>query len=199
MKPIFSILALATFTLSACNSGNNNSVSIPDSTKAKTQPDSAAATTVTMAGADAKTAASVKEMVTGYLQIKNGLAADNGDDAASGGNALVGAISKVDTTALTPDQKKAYADLADDVKENAEHIGKNAAKIAHQREHFDVLSKDMYQLVKTFGAGQRLYLDSCPMYNNGKGATWLSEIKPIKNPYLGQKMPTCGSMEQEIK
>ena len=190
---------MATFTLAACNNGNNSSVSTLDSAKAKTQPDSAATTTATTAGHDAKTAASVKEVVTGYLQIKNGLAADNGDAAASGGDALVVAISKVDTTALAPDQKMTYADLADDVRENAEHIGKNAAKIAHQREHFDVLSKDMYQFVKTFDTGQPLYLDSCPMYNNGKGAIWLSEIKTIKNPYLGQKMPTCGSMEQEIK
>ncbi len=197
MKPVLNIITLATIALAACNSGNNAS-SASDSTR--TKPDAMTAHTATPpVGTAAKNAASVKDMVDGYLQIKNGLAADNGSDAASGGNALVGAINKMDTTSLSPEQKKAYADLADDTRENAEHIGKNAGKIAHQREHFDVLSKDMYQLVKTFGASQPLFLDSCPMYDNGKGATWLSEIKEIKNPYLGQKMPACGSVEQEIK
>jgi hypothetical protein len=28
---------------------------------------------------------------------------------------------------------------------------------------------------------------------------WLSETKEIKNPYLGQKMPDCGTVEEEIK
>jgi hypothetical protein len=37
------------------------------------------------------------------------------------------------------------------------------------------------------------------MYNNNKGATWLSETKEIKNPYMGKKQPTCGSLKEEIK
>ena len=57
----------------------------------------------------------------------------------------------------------------------------------------------MYDMVKAFGGGQLLYQDFCPMYNNQKGAAWLSETKEIKNPYLGKKMPTCGSVKEEIK
>jgi len=30
-------------------------------------------------------------------------------------------------------------------------------------------------------------------------ATWLSETKEIKNPYLGKKMPTCGEVKEEMK
>ena len=62
-----------------------------------------------------------------------------------------------------------------------------------------MLSKDMYDMVKTFGAGQTLYQDFCPKYNDNKGATWLSETKEIKNPYMGKKQPTCGTMKEEIK
>jgi hypothetical protein len=35
------------------------------------------------------------------------------------------------------------------------------------------------------------------MYDNGK-ATWLSEIKEIKNPYLGKKMDTCGAIKETL-
>ncbi len=133
------------------------------------------------------------------MQIKNGLANDNGKDAASGGKAFVDAIAKVDKTKFTADQNKTYTDIADDAKEMAEHIGENADKLEHQREHFDMLSNDVYDMVKTFGAGQPLYKDYCPMYNNKKGAYWLSETKEIKNPYLGKKMPTCGSVKEELK
>ncbi len=37
------------------------------------------------------------------------------------------------------------------------------------------------------------------MANDGKGAIWLSEVKEIKNPYLGSKMPDCGSVKETIK
>lgn len=143
--------------------------------------------------------ASVKELLGDYLQMKNALANDNGKDAGIAGEQMVAAFAKVNSSALTGEQKKEYMDIAADAKEHAEHIGKNASNIVHQREHFDMLSKDMYDLVKTFGAGQVLYQDHCPMYNDGKGATWLSENKEISNPYLGSKMPTCGTVQEELK
>jgi hypothetical protein len=108
-------------------------------------------------------------------------------------------MQQVDENALNADQKKVYADVKDDIKEHAEHISTNGNKIAHQREHFDMLSKDMYDLVKVVKPSQTLYHDRCPMYNDGKGATWLSEVKEIKNPYLGKKMPDCGTVQEEIK
>jgi hypothetical protein len=53
--------------------------------------------------------------------------------------------------------------------------------------------------LKVFKPNQTLYKDFCPMYNEGKGATWISETREIKNPYLGKKMATCGSVKEEIK
>jgi hypothetical protein len=147
---------------------------------------------------ETKGRAAVKDIVNSYLQIKNALANDNGKDAATAGNAMVDAISKADKGAFNADQTRVYLDITDDAKEMAEHIGRNADKIEHQREHFDMLSTDVYDLVKTFGAGQPLYMDSCPMYNK-KGATWLSENKEINNPYLGKKMPKCGFVKEELE
>jgi hypothetical protein len=37
------------------------------------------------------------------------------------------------------------------------------------------------------------------MAQDGKGAMWLSESKEIKNPYFGDKMMECGSVEEEIQ
>ena len=62
-----------------------------------------------------------------------------------------------------------------------------------------MLSEDVYDLAKAFGAGQPLYHDHCPMYNENKGAMWLSEMKEVKNPYYGSKMITCGTVEEVIK
>ena len=198
MKNIIFAIAIATTTLIACNSNSNKTAenkSMDDSTKIVQSLVKDASTTGTISKEDG----AVKEMVAQYLQIKNALANDNGKDAASAGNAFVASMGKMDKSSLPADKKKIWENLADDAKEMAEHIGKNADKIEHQREHFDMLSNDMYDMVKAFGSGQTLYQDYCPMYNNKKGSTWLSETKDIKNPYLGKKMPGCGSVKEEIK
>lgn len=193
MKTLFiARVAIAAITFSACN-GNDNSA------KENRATGDTAAMQATATGTEMKsTGTLISEMTAAYLQIKNGLVDDNGNDAAAAGKAFGDALAKVDKSSMSAEQKKTFEDIADDAKEMAEHISTNAGKIEHQREHFDMLSKDMQDLVKTFGAGQTLYQDFCPMYNNGKGAIWLSEVKLIRNPYLGKKMPTCGSVKETI-
>lgn len=193
MKNLFFSIAVAAMPFTACNNINNKT-----SDASKTNADTTQTNSRT-ANAETAGTGSIKGIISGYLQLKNALAADNGNDAAAGGKAILAALDKLDTVAFSSEQKKAYKAVADDVKENAEHIGENAGKIEHQREHFEMLSRDIYDLVKAFGGGQALYKDYCPMYNNEKGATWISEIKEIKNPYLGKKMSTCGSVKEELK
>jgi hypothetical protein len=189
MKQFLIIIGLT--VLGACNNGPDKSTEAgkTDSTQSATTVNTVNATTTTP----------ISAIVGHYLHLKNALAGDDGEEAAAAGKAMVETIDKTDTNALTPDKRKTYRDLAADTRENAEHIGANADKIAHQREHFDMLSKDVYDLVKKIGAGQPLYQDYCPMYNDNKGATWLSETKAIKNPYLGKQMDTCGTVKEEIK
>jgi hypothetical protein len=146
-----------------------------------------------------KNAVSIKEILNAYLQIKNYLTEDNSAGAATAGKKLVAAVKNFDKSGLTEAQKKTYEDVESDAIENADHIGANGGKIAHQREHFELLSKDIYDLVKAIGAGQVLYRDFDSMYNKGKGAYWLSETKEIKNPYMGKAMLTSGSVKEEIR
>ncbi len=188
--PLFAVAAM----VSACN---NNS----KSNQADTANDSASATGNTSStnnNANEKTMPA-KQVLGDYLQLKNALAKDNGKDAASAASAMVADFEKVDESGFSADQKKSYAEIAGDAKEMAEHISTNADKLEHQREHFDMLSKDIYDLVKLVGAGQPLYVDYCPMYNGKKGAIWLSEAKEISNPYMGNEMSTCGTVKEELK
>ena len=191
-----SILALF-FT--ACNSSGSKQTP-PDSViRAGNNADSATLRSETKNSP--AIAANVKPadgILTGYLNLKNSLAADNGSDAAKNGQEILNALSKFDVSTLTPDQKRVFLGLVGDIKENSQHINENGDKIAHQREHFEMLSIDMYDLAKSVGTDKTLYLDSCPMYDDGK-ATWLSEMKEIKNPYLGKKMDTCGALKETIR
>lgn len=201
MKNIILGFAIASITLAACNSSNNKNT---DDTQTMHNIDTSKSTTATAMQDTTSTKTPLsfpeKEIIAGYLQLKNALAKDNAKEAAASGNAIVATLAKVDMNSLSSDQMKTYMDIADDLKEHAEHIGGNAGKIEHQREHFMMMSKDIADLVKTFGnGGQTLYKDFCPMANEGKGAIWVSEVKEIKNPYLGSKMPDCGSVKETIK
>ena len=141
----------------------------------------------------------INDLVSGYLNLKNALTNDNANEAASAAKGINESIAKVNESAMNADQKKVYDDVKDDIKEHAQHIADNSSKIDHQREHFDLLSRDMIDLVKATGSSQTLYNDYCPMYNNKKGAYWLSETKEIKNPYYGKEMLKCGEVKEEIK
>jgi hypothetical protein len=191
MKILFiGAVALSAISFSACN-GNND--------PAKEDTSDSAQAPAQSSNAVIKGNSSIDEIVEDYLRLKNALASDKSNDAATAGSKMQKAIEKIDTASFSAAQKKVFSDVSDDAREHAEHIGMNGGKIAHQREHFETLSKDVYDLVKAFGSGQTLYQDYCPMYNDNKGATWLSETKEIKNPYLGQKMPSCGEVKEEIK
>ncbi len=199
MKNIISYLVIATIAFTACNSGNNKSTTSEnasiDTARAKTQ--TADTSTANLPVVDAKNAN--KEILTAYLQLKNAFASDNSNDAAASATILQTGFKNFNKTTLSAQQQKIFEDIKGDANEHAEHIGKNGGNIAHQREHFEMLSKDIYDLVKAFGAGQVLYKDFCPMYNHNKGAFWISETKEISNPYLGKAMPTCGTVKEEIK
>ncbi|MFV5684126.1 DUF3347 domain-containing protein [Flavobacterium sp. GB2R13] len=137
-------------------------------------------------------------IVSSYLKLKNALIKDDSKGAANAGKILYATFNSVNTGGINPKLKAEYLDITGDAKEHAEHIGDNPGKIDHQREHFVMLSKDINDLIKTFGTKQKLYQDYCPMADEGKGAIWISETKEIKNPYYGSTMLTCGSIKKTL-
>lgn len=205
MKRIIPALLFAVFFIAACNRGSRSRAKSDSLIAAKPNvipADSATKTNNSQAAATDKQPAvnqSFKTLIADYLKLKNALTLDDSNAAAVSGKALVLDFDHFDQNGLTATQRKAYTDIADDAREMAEHIGKSADRLPHQREHFDMLSKDLYDLAKLLGAGRTLYVDHCPMYNDGKGANWLSETKEVRNPYLGKRMPDCGSLKEELR
>ncbi len=190
MKKI--ILAAIIMAFTACNSNNKSEETSETSAMATSNASENIASGSTISSI------SINEIVNNYIKLKNALTKDDSKEAANAGNNIVTALSKIDMKSLSAEQMKSYMEIADDTKENAEHIGANAGKIDHQREHFAMLSKDVADLIKIFGTSQKLYQDFCPMYDDNKGAIWISEFKEIKNPYYGSKMLSCGSMKKEL-
>ena len=142
---------------------------------------------------------SASAIIDNYLALKDALVQDDSKNAASIGKKLFDAFAKFDISAQAKQQQKELTEIIEDASEHAEHISENSKDIGHQRKHFEILSKDIKDLVIITGSDRTLYQSFCPMYNNNKGGAWLSNSKEIKNPYFGSKMLKCGSVQQEIK
>lgn len=138
----------------------------------------------------------VGTIVANYLPLKDALVADNEEAAKEYGAALVTAFDEFQIDQYDQAQQKELKDIIEDAREHSQHISES--DIAHQREHFDVLSVDLKDLVAITGTDKKLYQAHCPMYNENKGAIWLSESENIQNPYFGQKMLKCGKIQKEI-
>lgn len=135
-----------------------------------------------------------------YYELKDALIADNGKAAADKAKAMKTALAKLDTKTWSVKDRTAYDAVAKKLETDAEHIGDNAGKIDHQREHFVTLSANLSSLVKSLKMNvETTYLQFCPMANEGKGAYWLSKEEKVKNPYYGKKMLTCGSVKETLK
>jgi Protein of unknown function (DUF3347) len=208
-KIVLACMAFAIIAFSACKgSGNQNEHEGHDMTKMK--KDSMQETklsaendlkivSVTYASVDKNVALSLKKIVEQYLDLKNALANDNSNGASMASKAMEGDINGLDKSYFNNEQKKLYDEIEESLKEHTDHIVRNAGNIRHQRNHFAMMSSDIYEMVKAFGGGRELYHDYCKEYNENKGAMWLSETKVVKNPYCGDEMRACGTVEEVIK
>lgn len=201
MKKLF-LGFLTTLSVIAFSCGDNASTKQKEETPADHVTTDNAEVKVVKASftnVDAAVAAYIKKVTDNYLQLKNALTNGKANEAGDAAKNMFEALKGFDKSLLTAEQKKVYDQQEPGLKENAEHILGSTGDIEHQREHFVSLSEGMYALVKSFGGGKTLYHDHCPMAQDGKGAMWLSETKEIKNPYFGDKMMECGSVEEEIQ
>jgi hypothetical protein len=148
---------------------------------------------------DPKVTTSIKKIVHQYIYLKNALGNDDAKGAGAAAKALNEAFTNLDQGSLDEEQKAVLKDKGDDLKEMAEHITNKPGDIAHQREHFALLSEDVYAIVKAFGAGKPLYHYHCPLYNKNRGALWLSESKEIKNPYFGSEGTNCSELKEVVQ
>jgi hypothetical protein len=200
-KLTISFMAVLTVIVMACNDSADQQK--PVETTSKTEQPAAAdepvkQVKVTFVNVDAGVANHMKQLTDGYLSLKNALTNTNAADAASAAGNMLVAAKGFDKSLLSADQKKVYDVHENNLKERVGQIASNSKDIEQQRDQFSLLSEDMYELVKAFGAGKPIYHEYCPMAKNDKGAMWLSESKAIRNPYFGDKMMECGSVEEEI-
>ncbi|WP_237235627.1 MULTISPECIES: DUF3347 domain-containing protein [Sphingobacterium] len=190
MKHLFvGLLASSVLTLAACNGASEK----------KSESDVHTETTVSNESNAASDQGTFSELFSHYQHLTFALSSDNDKEAANAAKGMLEALPKINTEGFSAEQKSTFDDIAADIQEHSEHIGDNIGNIAHQREHLVILSKDFYDITKEFGTEKPMYKIFCSMYDDNKGAYWLSDSKEVKNPYYGADMLTCGEVQEELK
>jgi hypothetical protein len=140
----------------------------------------------------------LKSVFDNYFLLKDALVKTDGKAVSSISKDLLTALNVVKMDELAVDVHLVWMKVMKDLKEDAEHIS-GTQDVKHQRDHFATLSKNMYALLKVSKMSEPVYYNNCPMFNDGKGANWLSKEDTIKNPYYGSKMLSCGKTVETIK
>ncbi len=119
-----------------------------------------------------------------YIHLKDALVASNISDAQAVAKELSAALAKIDGCENT-------SMLATKIS--------NTSDIQVQRLNFTAVSSDIIAMLKnTEMTSGQMYVQYCPMANDGDGGYWLSSEKEIKNPYYGDEMMNCGEVKDTI-
>lgn len=134
----------------------------------------------------------LKAVFDNYFSLKNTLVKTDVNAASTKASELVKVIKAVEMTKLSTEEHLAWMKVIKNLTAYTEKIS-TSKDVSQQREALALLSKNIYDLAKVSKQSSPVYYQHCPMFNNGKGANWLSLENEIKNPYFGSQMITCGS------
>ncbi|MCF3107563.1 DUF3347 domain-containing protein [Niabella sp. CC-SYL272] len=144
-----------------------------------------------------QTASQLKAVFDSYFLLKDALVKTDATAAATNAAALAASVKAVEMNKLSAKEHTAWMNVFNNLAAHAGSISKSK-DMAKQREVFAALSTNIYELAKASKQDVPVYYQHCPMYNNGKGANWLSKENTVKNPYYGSQMLTCGSTVETL-
>lgn len=136
--------------------------------------------------------------VEDYLGLKEALVATDFEAGIKAAQALNKSFEEIDMSLLKGDGHLFWMEKMPEIQKEIEAL-QEAKNVESQRAAFALLSESLVQLVQVFGLSENtLFVQYCPMALDNKGANWLSKEAPIQNPYFGDKMLTCGSVEDTL-
>jgi len=193
---VLSVLGLG---LSACQSNEQKSASRTEQTEGAGNTATAQVVEVPdFASVDGGVKDQVGAVYEAYLRMKDHLVAGKGDAAQASAQKVVDALSQVDVTKLTSEQKAFFDQHAGRVKQHAQALA-GSSSVEEQRSQLDMFSTSTYALVKAFKAhDETLYLQHCPMANKDQGGHWISQTSEVRNPYFGDQMLKCGETRETL-
>jgi hypothetical protein len=134
-----------------------------------------------------------------YIGLKDAFVSSDVEKVKKEGQKTLEALANVDMKLVSGAAHNDWMTFKNEMEDNLKAIFAST-DIEEQRQNFSKLSGSFYKTVKAFGlGGTTAYYEFCPMAFDDKGAYWLSDESKIRNPYFGDKMLTCGSVEETLK
>ncbi|MCC9043663.1 DUF3347 domain-containing protein [Myroides sp. M-43] len=125
-----------------------------------------------------------------YLLVKKALQEDNQVAATTAGKTLTTSLKAV----VTEDARA--KELVKELIETATKLESTDIKV--QRSEFEDLTDDLVKLIAIVGTDRVVFEQYCPMYDNGEGGKWLSDVEDLSNPLYGSSMLKCGANQNKI-
>jgi Protein of unknown function (DUF3347) len=133
-----------------------------------------------------------------YFALKDALVKTDAASATAKASSLLASLNAIDMGKMKMEDHTAFMKVEKALKADATTISTNK-DVAAQRAAFSNLSNNMIAFIKVTKAAEVVYVQHCPMANDGNGADWLSKENAVKNPYYGSMMLTCGKTVETIK
>ena len=127
------------------------------------------------------------------LKLTEAFIASDASATTEQAEAMLETLKKVDMSLVKGDAHMAWMDYTKSLSDGLNKI-MASSDLEAQRKSFSFVSETLYKAVKTYGIGETVYYQYCPMYK----ASWLSSAKDINNPYYGSKMLKCGSTKEVL-
>lgn len=119
-----------------------------------------------------------------YLHLKDVLVLSDSTQAQTAAKDLAGTLVKIKGS---ENSTKIASDMA------------SVSSLSKQRIIFTTLSSELIAMFKkaeiTSGS---IFVQYCPMANEGQGGYWLASETAIRNPYYGDEMLNCGEVKETI-
>jgi transcriptional regulator with PAS, ATPase and Fis domain len=141
----------------------------------------------------------VTEVFDAYVKLKDAFVSSDADKVKKQSNQTLEALTKVDMKLVSGAAHSDWMNYNGEMSNTLKSIS-SSSDIEQQRTEFSKLSDTLYKTIKAYGlSGKIAYYEFCPMAFDDKGAHWLSEEQKIRNPYFGDKMLTCGSVQETLQ
>lgn len=139
-----------------------------------------------------------KTLLDSYLNIKNALVESSAEETKEAASNMLAHVKDFTGNDLPEEQQDFYKEQADILEDHLRNMVQ-ATEVNKQRDHFVVITKNIYELTKAFDPTEEtLYYQYCPMAFNNSGGYWLSAQEEIRNPYFGDKMLKCGRVAETL-
>ncbi len=132
-----------------------------------------------------------------YLQLKDALVATDHEKTKMATLEAVKTLDKLDMPSLKGEAHSFWMKQMNAMESHGKQMNE-AEDIEQKRHQFIFYSDALISTLKAFGVDNTLYVQHCPMANDGKGANWISDKEEVRNPYFGDKMLKCGFVKTTI-